>query len=122
MCSIFDPSQCMILIRGIFSVVGACELQKQLFLGSKSPEHCLQRSLHSINCTAWVAISKHGIIGAFWFKDDNEHFVTINMDRYVQVIHKFWISLGQGMLVVLAGRFHPTHLKRIIGMVKEAFF
>ena len=36
------------------------------------PEHCLQRPLHSMKCTAWVAISRHGIIGPFWFEDNNE--------------------------------------------------
>jgi len=38
---------------------------------STPPEHCLQRPLHSVKCTAWVVISKHGIIGPFWFEDDN---------------------------------------------------
>jgi len=32
---------------------------------STPPEHCLQRPLHSVKCTVWVAISKHGIIGPF---------------------------------------------------------
>ena len=55
----------------------------------------MQKPLHSLNCTDWVAISKHGIIGAFWFEDDNEHCVIINTDRYVQVILKFWIALSR---------------------------
>jgi len=46
--------------------------KNNIFWGSTPPEHCLQRPLHSVKCTAWVAISKHGIIGPFWFEDDNE--------------------------------------------------
>jgi len=64
------------------------------------PEHCLQRPLHSVKCTAWVAISKHGIIGPFWFEDDNEWSVTINTERYVQVLGKFWTALGRRRGVV----------------------
>ena len=45
----------------------------------------------------WVAISKHGIIGPFWFE---ERSVTINTERYVQVLGKFWTALGRRRGVV----------------------
>ncbi|XP_068246703.1 zinc finger BED domain-containing protein 5-like [Palaemon carinicauda] len=57
--------------------------------------HCLQRPLHSVKRTAWVAISKHGIIGPFWFEDDNERSVAMNTERYVLVLGKFWTALGR---------------------------
>jgi len=68
--------------------------KNNILWGSTLPEHCLQRPLHSVKCTVWVAISKHGIIGPFWFEDDNERSVTINTERYVQVFGKFWTALG----------------------------
>jgi len=68
--------------------------KSNIFWGSTPPEHCLQRPLHSVKCTAWVAISKHGIVGPFWFKDDNERSVPINTERYVQMLGKFWTALG----------------------------
>ena len=76
---------------------------KNIFWASTPPEHCLQRSLHSVKCTAWVVISKHGIIGPFWFEDDNERSVTIKTDRYVQVLGKFWTALDRrrGVIRVL---------------------
>ena len=40
-------------------------------------------------------MSKHGIIGPYWFKNDDGHAVTINSVRYVEVLHKFWAELGQ---------------------------
>ena len=46
-------------------------------------------------CTPWVAISKHGIIGPFWFEDKNEQPQTVNRERYVAVLRKFWASLGR---------------------------
>ena len=76
---------------------------KNIFWGSTPPEHCLQRPLHSVKCTSWVAISKHGIIGPFWSEDDNERSVTVNTERYVQVLGKFWTALGprRGLVRVL---------------------
>ena len=42
----------------------------------------------------------HGIIGPLWFEDDNEYCVTINADRYVQALRKFWSTLGRRKEVV----------------------
>ena len=44
---------------------------------------------------AWVAISEHGIIGPFWFEDEKEQPQTVNTERYVAVLRKFWASLGR---------------------------
>ena len=76
---------------------------KNMFWGSTPPEHCPQRPLHSVKCTAWVAISKHGVIGTFWFEDDNERSVIMNTEWYVQVHDKFWTALGRqrGVIRVL---------------------
>ena len=86
-----------------FLLSGHVNSKNNIFWGSTPPEHCLQRPLHSVKCTAWVAISKHGIIGPFWFEDDNERSMTINTERYVQVVGKFWTALGRrrGVIRVL---------------------
>jgi len=76
-----------------FLLSGHVSSKDNIFWGSTPPEHCLQRPLHSVKRTAWVAISKHGIIGSFWFEDDNERSVTINTERHVQVFGKFWTAL-----------------------------
>ena len=83
-----------------FLLSGHVNSKNNIFWGSTSPEHCLQRPLHSLKCTAWVAISKHGIIGPFWFEDDNVQCVTINTERYVQVLGKFRTALGRWREVV----------------------
>jgi len=79
---------------------GHVNSENNIFWVSTPPEHCLQRPLHSMKCTAWVAISKHGFIGPFWFEDDNERSVIINTERYVQVLVKFWTALGRRIGVV----------------------
>ena len=54
--------------------------------------------------TLWSALpglpSPNSIIGPFWFEDDNERSVTINTERYVQVLGKFWTALGRRRGVV----------------------
>jgi len=83
-----------------FLLLGDVNSKNNIFWGSTLVEHCLQRPLHSVKCTAWVAISKHGIIGSFWFEDDNKRSVTINTERYVHVLGKFWTAVGQHRGVV----------------------
>jgi len=83
-----------------FLLSGHVNSRNNIFWDSTPPEDCLQRPLHSVECTAWVAIFKHGIIGPFLFEDDNERSVTINTERYVQVLGKFWIALGRRRGVV----------------------
>jgi len=67
-----------------FLLSGHVNSKNNIFWGSALPEHCLQRPLHSVKCTAWVAIS--------------ERSVTINTERYVQVFGKFWTTLGRRVL------------------------
>ena len=62
--------------------------------------HTLDDRNHQGHHTTWVAISKHGIIGPFWFGDDNERSVTINTERYAQVLGKIWTALGRRRGVV----------------------
>jgi len=87
-------------IRIIFCCQVTWTLRTTSSGGSTPPEHCLQRPLYSVKYTAWVSISKHGIIGPFWFEGDNERSVTINTERYVQVLGKFWTAFGRRRGVV----------------------
>ena len=83
-----------------FLLSGYVNFKNNIYWGSTPPEHCLQKPLHSVKCTAWVAISQPGIIGPFWFEDEDEQFVTVNTERYLQVLDKFWRALGQRRGVV----------------------
>ena len=110
-----------------FLLSGHVNSKNNIFWRSTPPEHCLQRPIHSVKCTAWVAISKYGIIGPFWCEDHNERFVAINTERYVQAFSKFWTALGprRGVVRVLQlfqqdGPTRPL-LKRIIGIATAAF-
>ena len=68
-------------------------VQAEYWMSTQAPEEVLQRPLYSLKCTAWVAISKHGIIGPYWFEDNNEKALTVSKECYIAVFNKFWMDL-----------------------------
>ena len=76
-----------------FMLSGHVNSKNNVFWGTQAPEEVLQRPLYSLKCTAWVAISKHGIIGPYWFEDENEKALTVTKERYIVVLNKFWMDL-----------------------------
>ena len=76
-----------------FSLSGHVKSKNSVFWGSQAPDEVLLRPLHSVKCNAWVDILKHGIIGPFWFKNDVGEIMTVNKERYIVVLNKFWRTL-----------------------------
>jgi len=53
-----------------------------------------KKSLHPQKCTVWCGFWAGGIIGPFFFEDENERAVTVNKHRYGQLIEDFlWPEL-----------------------------
>ena len=54
-------------------------------------------SVHSPLLFAIVvdALTNDGIIDSYWFEVENERTQKVNMEHYVEVLTKFWASLGQ---------------------------
>ena len=44
--------------------------------------------------TVWCALSAQGIIGPFFFEDCAGATVTVNSDRYLTVLERFWRALN----------------------------
>ena len=74
---------------------GHVNSKNNIFWDSTPPEDCLQRPFPSIKCTAWVIISKHEIIEPYSFKDESERSLMVNSQHYIEVLQKFWTTLGQ---------------------------
>ena len=49
-----------------------------------------ERSLYSDRVTAWCALSRMGIIGPYFF-EENDHAVTFNSERYLRMIDDFCV-------------------------------
>ena len=63
--------------------------------GSSRPTEVQEQSLHSKRCTAWCAPSAHGIIGPFWFEDEEGGTLTVTQVNYRNILDKFCAALGQ---------------------------
>ena len=62
---------------------------------SGRPTEVQEQPLHSKRCTAWCALSAHGIIGSFWFEDEEGGTLTVTQVNYRNILDKFCAALGQ---------------------------
>ncbi|GFW95803.1 DUF4817 domain-containing protein [Trichonephila clavipes] len=56
-----------------------------------NPQVYVETPLHPEKLTVWCALWAVGIIGPYFFKNDEGHNVTVNGDRYRAMITKFFI-------------------------------
>ena len=45
----------------------------------------------------WCAMSSTGIIGPLFFEDADGHTQTVNKERYVDILKRFWVALQSGL-------------------------
>ncbi|GFW19494.1 DUF4817 domain-containing protein [Trichonephila clavipes] len=56
-----------------------------------NPQVYVETPLHTEKLTVWCALWAGGIIGPYFFKNDEGHNVTVNGDRYRAMITNFFI-------------------------------
>ncbi|GFV45173.1 putative DD41D transposase [Trichonephila clavipes] len=56
-----------------------------------NPQVYVETPLHTKKLTVWSALWADGIIGPYFFKNDEGHNVTVNGDRYRAMITNFFI-------------------------------
>ncbi|GFW60734.1 DUF4817 domain-containing protein [Trichonephila clavipes] len=56
-----------------------------------NPQEYVETPLHPEKLTVWCALWAGGIIGPYFFKNDEGHNVTVNGDRYRAMITNFFI-------------------------------
>ncbi|GFU95957.1 uncharacterized protein TNCV_253081 [Trichonephila clavipes] len=64
---------------------------KLLHLSEVNPQVYVETPLHPEKLTVWCALWAGGIIGPYFFKNDEGHNVTVNGDRYRAMITNFFI-------------------------------
>lgn len=72
-----------------FHLCGSVNKQNMRYWADTNPRELHQKPLHSPKVTVWCAISSAGIIGP-WFFEENEVTVTVNSDRYVNMLQNFF--------------------------------
>ena len=65
-----------------------------IFWGTEKPEFYIEKPLHSEKVTVWAALSAGGIIGPFFFENENGTVETVNQERYLNILkNKFLPAL-----------------------------
>ena len=78
-----------------FYLNGTISAKNSRFWGRNPPTEVEQQPLHSKKCTAWCALGASGIIGPFWFEDEEGRTASITQANYRDVICKFCREPGQ---------------------------
>jgi len=72
-----------------FHISGVVHKQNMRYWSGANPREIHQRPLDGDRVTVWCAISRIGIIGPYFFDEDN-CVVTVNSERYVAMIQEFF--------------------------------
>lgn len=86
-----------------FHLDGQVNSKNNIFWGEKPPIEVAQKPLHSAKVTAWCAIWSKGIFGPYFFEEDGLT-VTVNTERYLKVLEKFYRELE---------RLYPGYLPKV---------
>ena len=76
-----------------FYLSGTVNWRNYVHWASERPDEVIERNLHVTKATAWVALSAQGVIGPFWFCNEEGANETVTADRYMTVLTRFWRAL-----------------------------
>ncbi|GFV95428.1 uncharacterized protein TNCV_4574301 [Trichonephila clavipes] len=74
-----------------FWLNGHVNKQNYRIWSEANPQVYVKTPLHPEKLTVWCALWAYGIIGPYFFKNDEGHNVTVNGDRYRAMITNFFI-------------------------------
>ncbi|GFV79061.1 uncharacterized protein TNCV_2612471 [Trichonephila clavipes] len=74
-----------------FWLDGYVNKQNCLIWSEANPQVYVETPLHPEKLTVWGALWAGGIIGPYFFKNDEGHNVTVNIDRYRAMVTNFFI-------------------------------
>ena len=74
-----------------FHLDGMVNQQNCNYWASENPKQSHDRPLPSPKVTVWCTMDKTGIIGSYFFKENNGNAVTINSEHYIKMINNFFL-------------------------------
>ena len=72
-----------------FHLIGYVNKQNTRFWAEKHPEMLHEAPLHSERLTVWCGVTWYGIIGPYFFSDENGVTVTVTSVRYRKMMEEF---------------------------------
>jgi hypothetical protein len=109
-----------------FYLKGIVNKQNCRFWAKENPRRIVERPLHSSHLTVWCGVTMRGIIGPFFFENENGDTVTVNGERYMNMLHDYVfpklveIKLTRGVWFQQDGATSHTS-KANIGLLKSKF-
>lgn len=73
-----------------FHISGCVNKQNMRYWSGDNPRELHEKPLHCERVTVWCAFSKAGIIGPYFFEENNRA-VTVNSERYTEMIREFFL-------------------------------
>ena len=73
-----------------FHLDGQVNSKNNIYWGTKAHIQVTQKPLHSPKVTVCAALSGKKIIGPFFFENENGITVTVNSERYIVILERFW--------------------------------
>lgn len=73
-----------------FELNGSVNKQNMRYWSQDNPERFVTKQLHSAKVTVWCAISKKRIIGPFFFENENGRTVSVDANRYEDMLKSFF--------------------------------
>jgi len=73
-----------------FHLSGFVNKQNFLYWSQANPRALHEKPLHSQKVTVWCGLSASGIIGPYFFENEAGNAVTVNADRYVEMLQNFF--------------------------------
>lgn len=72
-----------------FHLTGYVNKQNYRYWADRNPNEVHERPLHSSKVTVWCAVSSHGVIGPYFFENEERITMTVTSDRYVEMLQSF---------------------------------
>jgi hypothetical protein len=72
-----------------FHLSGFVNKQNMRYRSPVNPKELHEMPMHSPNVTVLCRVGAFGIVGPYFFENDNEETVTVNSERYVTVLEGF---------------------------------
>ena len=85
-----------------FNFPGYVNKQNFRYWAPENPQELYQRLLHGERLTVWCGIASFGVLGLYFFEDNEGAAVTVTSERYVAMVRNFcepelrrrWIDLS----------------------------
>ena len=72
-----------------FDLGGYANKQNCCIWGTENPHACIEKPTHPKRVTVWCGFCSTGIIGPFFFENEQKEAVTVNGDRYRAMLNEY---------------------------------